>query len=325
MYYPLLRGKQFELAAIRDLAEEEALHSHKVCPVVEPVRKNLSPLDRTLNSWAKSGTPAAFIINPRVGDFTHDNQELLDFFNERFIDSELVRPALAVNETTTVQEIKDYQRIASPKNVHSLYFLHDSAIKNPDVIGQLTQLSNENEEIFHLFEGERTPMIYRRKFIGAGNHRAVIQDSFISKARNADYKERDFFTDLHLTYNTDMSLQGFGDYQVIGEPYREAGGPAYAVALHITYIDPDLDDTMYVQHFVSDSNNTFADPGNKFFEALSKMIHFLDQNQNLIHEGRAIGEFRNLYNREHFPGLGFVKKLSIQHHIELVDNYLLSR
>lgn len=329
MYYPLLRGKQFELAAIRDLAEEETLRSGKVCPIVEPVRKNLSALDRTLGVWEISGTPIGFIINPRVGDFVQDNNELLNFFKRDYlgseIGSELVRPVLVVNETTTVQDLEDYSQIASPENTRSLYFLHDSAIKDQDVISRLNQLSNDNKEVFHLFEDERTSMIYREKFKIYDNQRAIIRDEFISEARNKDYKENDFFTDLNVIYKTPLGLQGFGDYQIVGAQYRESGGPAYAVALHITYIDPSQDKTIYVQHFISKSNDTFADPGNKFSEALDEMISFLDKNEGLIYEGRAIREFRNLHDRKHFPGLGFVKKLSIQHHIELMDDFLLTR
>mgnify|MGYP001396813781 FL=1 len=36
MYYPYLRGRQFELITIRDLALENALE--KVTPVIEPVK-----------------------------------------------------------------------------------------------------------------------------------------------------------------------------------------------------------------------------------------------------------------------------------------------
>lgn len=38
-------------------------------------------------------------------------------------------------------------------------------------------------------------------------------------------------------------------------------------------------------------------------------------------ETGAIKEFRELYAQSHFPGLGYVKKLSMKHHIETLAHY----
>ena len=35
----------------------------------------------------------------------------------------------------------------------------------------------------------------------------------------------------------------------------------------------------------------------------------------------AVNEFKALKNRDHYPGLGSIKKLSMQHHIELLANF----
>lgn len=320
MYYPVLRGKQFELAAIRDLAKESTLTSDKVFPVIEPVRENFSALQRTLEVLSETGVSSGFIINPRVGELASENYALLNFYHDQFLLSgSVIHPVLVVGSTTTANDIDDYRQLVSPENSRPLYFLHDSAVEDPIALSRLASLSDQNSEVVHLFEDENTSTLYRNKF--KDFQRILIQDGFIPEDRNKDYKDKDLFTEFHVVYE-DLNLSGFGDYQIVGLGYRESGGPAYAVALHLTYIDPGQDNVMFVRHFVSDSNETFADPGNKFAEALEKMIEFLDQNPGLIYESQAVKAFRSLHARGHFPGLGFVKKLSIQHHIELVDHYL---
>jgi hypothetical protein len=39
-------------------------------------------------------------------------------------------------------------------------------------------------------------------------------------------------------------------------------------------------------------------------------------------ETSAVKEFRDLHAKGHFPGLGYVKKLSMNHHIETLADFL---
>lgn len=129
------------------------------------------------------------------------------------------------------------------------------------------------------------------------------------------------FSDLHVTYD-DLGMNGFGDFLIVGDVYSEGGGPAYAVAIHLTFIDPDKDDVMYIYHFVSDTKDTPTDPAGKFGQALAKLIKTLDSGTSKLLETEAIKEFRGLHEKGHFPGLGYVKKLSMKHHIETLAAYL---
>jgi hypothetical protein len=56
----------------------------------------------------------------------------------------------------------------------------------------------------------------------------------------------------------------------------------------------------------------------KFAEALSKLVADVKANPNLIYKSNAVTEYFELHSKKHFPGLGYVKKLSMQHHIELM-------
>ena len=135
-----------------------------------------------------------------------------------------------------------------------------------------------------------------------------------------DYAFVEPFSDLHVTY-PEEGMDGFGDFLIVGDDYTESGGPAYAVAIHLTFIDPDQDDSMQIYHFKSKRGDTQKDPAGKFKEALTEMINTLDAPDSKVFQTDAVKEFRSLHQKGHFPGLGYVKKLSMSHHIETLANY----
>jgi hypothetical protein len=116
-------------------------------------------------------------------------------------------------------------------------------------------------------------------------------------------------------------MNGFGDFLMVGDDYTEGGGPAYSVVIHITYIDPTKDDAMFIYHFKSDRSDTPTDTAGKFGEALRAMIKKLDSGKSMVEETDAIREFRELHRKGHFPGLGYAKKLSMEHHIQTFSQY----
>ena len=81
---------------------------------------------------------------------------------------------------------------------------------------------------------------------------------------------------------------------------------------------------MFIYHFKSDTNDAPTDPAGKFSEALNKLISALNSGNSHILETSAVHEFRELHARGHFPGLGYVKKLSIKHHLETLATYHVS-
>ena len=117
-------------------------------------------------------------------------------------------------------------------------------------------------------------------------------------------------------------MDGFGDFLIVGDEYSESGGPAYTVAIHLTYIDADKDDEMHIRHFKSDRQDTPKDPAGKFAEALAKLIAAVNEADSKYIDSSAIEEFRDLHRRGHYPGLGYIKKLSMKHHIETLVAYL---
>jgi len=98
----------------------------------------------------------------------------------------------------------------------------------------------------------------------------------------------------------------------------DPGGPAYAVAIHYTYVNSEDNDNLWMKHFVSDEQDSPKNPAGKFMQALNKCIAFLSQNDPKCNICNGCKELISCHNRQHFPGLGTVKKLSLKHHIELI-------
>jgi hypothetical protein len=116
-------------------------------------------------------------------------------------------------------------------------------------------------------------------------------------------------------------MDGFGDFLIVGDEYTDSGGPAYAVAIHLTCIDPERDDAMFIHHFKSIRSDSPTDPAGKFAEALDKLVAEVESPHTKLLRTRAVEEFLQLHTAGHFPGLGHVKKLSMNHHIETLANY----
>src|SRR5690606_33628958 len=98
----------------------------------------------------------------------------------------------------------------------------------------------------------------------SGGNKVLLIDGFDRKVRNADYPAESFFSDFHFTY-VDEGYQGVSDYLTQGDNYSLSGGPAAAVAIHLTIVD---DDGVQIRHFISDNRQGNSRTAEKFGEAL---------------------------------------------------------
>lgn len=69
MYFPYLRGRQFELIALRELLESERI-GQEIIPIIEPVKPSATLL-KTLECFVNHDREIAVVFNPAVGDFTN--------------------------------------------------------------------------------------------------------------------------------------------------------------------------------------------------------------------------------------------------------------
>jgi len=309
MYYPYFRGKQYELITVRENAALMA--SSGFVPIIEPVRAPLRGLQKTCEAIIKENGRAVLIVNPKYGDFANDGDEISILLNDVFAETDLLSAGIFLTENTTVDEVVTIA-LAHPN--HSPTLIHAGFTEARPLAEKLLENGIATRNVF--FE-DYCGKLYRKHF--STGQRVLLKDGF-KKRRNRDHPDVEFFSDLHVTY-TDEGMNGFGDFLMVGDDYTEGGGPAYAVAIHLTYIDSDEDDGMYLRHFISERRDTPTDPAGKFAEALEQLITYLNKAECKIGETEAIREFRDLYNRGHFPGLGYIKKLSMKHHIETLAHY----
>lgn len=310
MYHPYFRGKLNELITVR--ATAPMLAARDFVPIIEPVKEALSGLQRTLAAVVDANGKVIVIVNPFHGDFSEDGQSISKLLRDEFWEEDGVIAGVLLKSGMSKEQAIDCYKAHSN---HPLAFIHAGFSEGKALA---LALGSAAAKIRHVFFEPDCGKLYRKHFEGAS--RILIRDGF-QRRKNREHPKLELFSDLHATFR-DEGMDGFGDFLIVGDDYSESGGPAYAVAIHITFIDEDNDDAMYVYHFVSDSQDTPKDPAGKFGEALSKMMKTLGPSgSSKVLETEAITEFRDLHARKHFPGLGYVKKLSMQHHIETLDNY----
>jgi len=311
LYFPYFRGKQYELITIRETAD--VIAESEFIPIIEPVKSQLSGLRRSLDSLCEVGASAIVIINPLIGDFERDGTPISEFLVENFADRDNILFGLMLSENISTEVV-----VATLNHYEDKSFaLIHNGFTDASTLSNTLETECQNVE-YHVFmhEGSR---LYRRHF-STFDGKVLIVNGF-EQRRNKDHPDIEMFSDLHITY-PDMSMTGFGDFLIAGDEYREGGGPAYTVAIHITYVDSAGESEMFIHHFKSISQDTPQNPAGKFAEALQKLMDALHAEDNQIIETSAITEFRDLHNRGHYPGLGYVKKLSMIHHIEVLAGFL---
>lgn len=303
MYYPYLRGRQYELLAVRELIENDLI-SDNVVPIIEPV-KETSTLKSTLIKGIEANKKIYTIVNPEVGEFNlydgdyNVNENLLYKYD-----------AILMNKKNTI----NIDILKESQNIITLYFSRDS-IKNFDILKQNDISSNLN----FIKDGNRYSRFFKREGMKIG----LIRDPFEKQKRNADYVDNtdEFFSDDHL-YFSEEGYSAFSDYSIVGEDYIVGGFAPVAVAMHIVYFDED--NSLRIKHFVSDTNDDISNPAGKFKEALGKLVDWSNGIKE-YNESYAITEFRKLWDQKKYPGLGYVKKLSIMHHLEIMNKFLSRR
>jgi hypothetical protein len=310
MYHPYFRGKQYELITIRELAP--LLKTAGFRPIIEPVKEGLgkgpSGLEKALTAVAESGGQAFVVVNPHHGDLS--GTVALTEMLKSTLHLPGISAGILLRPSMTLDEAMAYYKTYLP---HTPAFIHAGFSEAKALAAKLRNPTKDQTHIF-LSGGK----LYQKHF--KDTYRVLLRDGFRRQKRNSDYDFVESFSDLHVTY-PDEGMDGFGDFLIVGDDYSESGGPAYAVAIHLTFIDPDQDDSMQIYHFKSKRQDTQKDPAGKFKEALAEMINTLDAPGSKVLETNAVKEFRMLHQKGHFPGLGYVKKLSMSHHIETLADY----
>lgn len=305
MYFPYLRGKQEEQLAV--LSSNPNIYSqNKVFPIFEPCALKKNNINRYVQ-MCKKGIPFVIIVNPQVG--------------ERPIPTPTQVANMISNELSTYNNfvvgyiVDSNTQQNSIQNFVNGFPNHQKAIIHEGQFPQANFFQTINNSIaYHVFHDERVNQQYVNT-AGANTDMVLLRDSFNKKARNSDYHGTEHFSDLYYTFRN-SGYYGFGDYQSIGFQFTLGGGPAYAVAIHLTYQNGN---SIYTEHFVSTNR---ADTAAMFLEALNSLIASVNRVPARFINSTGIVDFIDYHARQHFPNLGPVKRSSIKHHLELVASLI---
>jgi hypothetical protein len=311
MYYPFLRARQFELIALRELANELATQG-VIVPILEPVKETHNNLSLAHKVFLEKGQIAFIIVNPAIGELVGDSYFYLEYLAT--LEGQVFLPAF------------HYKNNAK--------FISESIVKfgltNCMIICQ-NDISSEDSEFRHLVEQNTITSInandpnrnrsLHRFLKGLNKNYIRLDDLFERQARNSDYLEIEEhrFSEEHL-YFQDEGFSGFSDYSVLPSEYIDGGSTPRAVVIHLTYLNGQ--NQIWIRHFTSETNDSISNVQGKFAEAATKAVKYCRENGI---SNSAIVELESYYDNEHYPGLGTVKKLSIKNHLLVLSHYLKNR
>lgn len=301
MYFPYFRGRQYELLALKELAQKKLIDK-LVIPVVEPIKKS-STFDSTIKTFSDVELPLALIFNPAVGSFAgSDFSKSLPSFPHNIV------PTIIAKD-----DMDDVSRSLEQGGAKKSEML--VVLNNRDYLDTYKTMFSNDKPLYTLFPDERAI----RRAVGTG--KVLFEDKFKKQEKNADYAKNDdeFFSDDHLYFDEEGNT-GFGDYSIIGDHYDESGFAPQAVAIHIVYFAEDK--TLRIHHFVSDSNIGIEDVAGKFYEAVVKLSHWYKTQGDPKQKTFALSTLLEYAAQGYYPGLPTIKKLSIMHHLELMCKYL---
>ena len=308
-YYPYLRGKQYELLALREISEVDST-GNVICPIIEPIKLS-STLKKTIEILRDGHRPFILVVNPEYGDLSSKPVEQTFSEMMAFIGESVPEMSIALLYHVRTAELQVFFEKRKVQNVTII------VKKDPSETSILSNLL-VRQEVNKVFIDENLSRSVRRLMRNTDASKITLANRFEVKTKNADYKEPDdeFFSDDHLYFEED-GFQGFSDYSVLGDEYKDTGFLPYAVAIHMTYLKED--NVIWIHHFVSDSNDDYNDVPKKLYEALTKMSRWY-QEKGYPHT-RAFNQLMGYYQEEAFPGLGMLKKLSLLNHFEIISNF----
>lgn len=297
IYYPYFRGRMYDLLALKELCEDGWFNS-QIVPIIEPVRDS-KELQKTVQVFIDKKQPFSVIANPQVSVYGLNDTKLYPLPDVYNLDFYVPSAILAADfRSDFVKTLPQQQSLLIANNYELL-----KAYQDTDVLNSVDRVLIPNVAKMHRLVKDKA---------------ASLTDPFTFHHHVEDYSQLDDeFFEAAEWYEQVDNFQGFGDYSILGHVYFDKGMFSRAIAIHIIYVTKD--GSLRVHHFVSDSNESMRGQKQKFFEAMNKMVMWVDKNINGLNLTPALEELLKYSQGDKFPGLGVVKKLSIMHHLELMS------
>lgn len=310
MYYPFLRGKQNELLALRECVGKLA-DSGKVVPIIEPVTKGFSPILKCINTLCDKDVEHIIIYNSQNGDLGKAPTQMSELIDEIKLKTNAKHFAFILNSSTKVGDIDKFLTNIGEREYS---FIHNTSFSDPQF---LFKISTNPNFCHHIFIDSNLSRGYKQQF--SDFSRVNISDCFRSVNKNSEYANpnHEFYTDAHLTYKSD-GFTGFGDYTILSERFKSGGFQPYTAALHLSH-EANKTNEVWVCHFLSEVYDyPTSDQAALIHEALPKMSAFISEYKDYFSFSDSIKEIMEIYEEGRSTNLGYMKKLAIKHHIELL-------
>lgn len=310
MYYPYLRGKQFELLALREFVTNYAGTCH-VFPIIEPVKSSFNSMKLAIKKLNEVNVSFALIINPKKGELVGKFETVLTELDE-VLSEAIWTPAYIVDYRNS----KGILGHIIEQSYSSVMLICDESVDtNQAAFKQLLEMDQVTKVVFA--DNNRS---FKRELSRLQKEAIRIDDKFNAQKRNSDYENipEEQFSEEVFYYKED-NFAGFSDYTVLSSDYIEGGMLPVTLAIHFTY---QKNNEIWIRHFVSDTNDGISNIQLKFAEAAIKAIQFFDE---LSYTNNALEELNRYFKTEQYPGLGVLKKLSIKSHLELINNILTTQ
>ena len=308
MYYPLLRARQFELIALRELALEEIIQRF-VVPILEPVKESNNNLINAARIFGEKNLPVYIIVNPLIGEIPGDNPHYINLLSE--INNVEIRIAFHYRGNSNY-----ILKAIAENNFENCMVIcpTDTTIEDVSFITLITHAAISAVCV----ESPGRNRSLHRFMRSLGKAYIRMDDLFEKQINNSAFLDitEHRFSEEHLYYSQE-GFTGFGDYTVLPSEYIDGGSTPRAVVIHLTYLKNDSE--IWIRHFTSNTNDSIANVQGKFGEAAHKAVAFCRE-FNLTNS--AIKELEEYYDTQHYPGLGILKKISIKNHLIVVSDYL---
>lgn len=310
MYYPYLRAKQYELKALREFSIEHIGQS-LITPILEPVKQQPNALNLAMDEMLANNLKFALILNPKDGDFKHPTVQFDTWFqNKRLMENQDSWIPAFLYSKRNADEISS---IIDAYNLEHTMIIFPTCMDIDDE-SAWGLINNTSQYVVNSF-GSTISRKLRSKLKETGKQIIRLDDCFKSRIRNADYalEVDELFSEEPFFYKEEGKLDGYSDYTTLPSEYIEGGMLPYALVIHLSYRKNE--EQLYVHHFVSDSNKTNTDIRGKFREAARKVAPFYEKKDKTD----AVKEIIEMANDpDGYPGLGYLKKMSIKNHLELI-------
>jgi hypothetical protein len=302
-----LFGRQQEMLALEQLAPELASHG-RIMPVIEP-SKTGDTMHRKLTTLRNAGGSAYVIVNPTRGDLRDPaaRATALTLLAPDLADANHIRPTFREAEGQGLAELTAFlATYPAPRRIGVL--LTTNLITPADLARAL-----DRRDVVVFYGPTVNSMPYSATI--ALDRSIDVGDYFHVQEPNAAYTTvpDEFFANDLSNWKAPQRA-GFSDYTLLGTTFKEGGGGAGAIAVHLSYMDGP---NMRVRHFVS-TTTTRGNDSRKWGEVLAAMEAEIAANPTKYEATTGLGEFRIQASTRVYTNLAKSKRQQLIHHLQTV-------